>query len=265
MPEAPATWTDRGLRRSLAGTRFREVRWFETLDSTNRYLLDQAVHGAEEGLVAVADVQTAGRGRLGRRWEAPAGASLLASVLVHPVFPIDAWHLVTLGAALAASDAVRDLAGIDARIKWPNDLVVDGRKLAGLLAEAVPGVALVVGMGCNVAWSELPHELAETATACNLVSDVEIDRAELLVAWLVHFDALLTRFDDPASLVSFRDTAAERSATLGRRVRVELARDAFEGSATALSPEGFLEVTRDDGTTALVAAGDVVHLRPIPD
>src|SRR5690242_18570837 len=117
------------LTERLRGTQFGPVRWFDSLDSTNRYLRDEAAAGAPDGLVAVADVQTAGRGRLGRTWEAPPGASLLVSVLLRPALALEWWPLVTPAAALAASDALHELAGIDARLKWPNDLVVDDRKL----------------------------------------------------------------------------------------------------------------------------------------
>ncbi|MCZ7534797.1 MAG: biotin--[acetyl-CoA-carboxylase] ligase [Acidimicrobiia bacterium] len=155
-PSPAGTWSDRGLTPRLRGTRFAEVRWFAEIDSTNRYLLDEAAASAPEGLVAVADVQTAGRGRLGRRWEAPSGASLLASALLRPDLPAERLHLVTVAAGVAAARAVADLAGIRAGLKWPNDLVIGGRKLAGLLAETPGGRALVVGMGLNVKWAAFP-------------------------------------------------------------------------------------------------------------
>ena len=112
------------------------VRHFALIDSTNRYLLDEARAGAESGLVAVADHQTAGRGRFDRRWEAPPGSSLLVSVLLRPV-PVDAGHRAMTATALALADAVEAVAGFAPELKWPNDLVVGDRKLAGLLAESV--------------------------------------------------------------------------------------------------------------------------------
>ena len=138
------------------GTRFAEVRWFDELDSTNRYLLSEARTGAAEGLVVVADHQSAGRGRLGRRWEAPPAANLLVSVLLRPRLPIQARHLASAVVALAAADACAALAAVTVDIKWPNDLLVGGRKLAGVLAEADVGAdglpPIVVGIGINVAW-----------------------------------------------------------------------------------------------------------------
>jgi BirA family biotin operon repressor/biotin-[acetyl-CoA-carboxylase] ligase len=239
-PREPAVWSDP----RLAGTRFHDVRWFECTDSTNRYLLQCAAEGAPEGVVAVADEQTAGRGRLGRTWVAPAGSALLVSVLLRPALTAERTHLVTLAAGLAALDAIDELAPVPAGLKWPNDVVVGDRKLAGILAEADGAGAVVVGMGVNVQPAALPADLVDIATA------VAVDRAQLLVAWLRAYDARLGALERVVA------DAGARSATLGRRVRVELARETFEGTATELTAEGFLVV---DGR--VVSAGDVVHLR----
>jgi BirA family biotin operon repressor/biotin-[acetyl-CoA-carboxylase] ligase len=233
----PASWTDA----RLAGTRFGDVRWFAHIDSTNKYLLECAARGEPEGVVAVADEQSAGRGRLGRSWIAPPGAALLVSVLVRPAVALERMHLVTLAAALAALDALPD-AG--AGVKWPNDVVIDDRKLAGILAEADGAGAVVVGMGLNVRADWFPEELAEIATA------VEIDREELLARWLQAYDARL------GALESVQADAAQHSATLGRTVRVELPNETFEGVAESLTDEGYLVVAG-----RVVTAGDVIHLR----
>jgi BirA family biotin operon repressor/biotin-[acetyl-CoA-carboxylase] ligase len=240
MPPEPAVWSDP----DLAGTRFRDIRWFGRIDSTNRYLLECASAGSSEGVVAVADEQTAGRGRLGRAWVAPAGSALLVSVLLRPALPVERTHLVTLAAGLAALDAIEALTTVRAGLKWPNDVVVDDRKLAGILAEADGAGAVVVGMGCNVQPAALPDELDDIATA------IAMDRARLLVEWLRAYDARLGALDRVVA------DAVARSATLGRRVRVELTDETFEGTASALTDEGFLVV---DGR--VVSAGDVVHLR----
>jgi BirA family transcriptional regulator, biotin operon repressor / biotin---[acetyl-CoA-carboxylase] ligase len=240
MPPEPAVWS----HPDLAGTRFCDIRWFERIDSTNRYLLQCASEGSSEGVVAIADEQTAGRGRLGRAWVAPAGSALLVSVLLRPALPVERTHLVALAAGLAALDAIDALTSVRAGLKWPNDVVVDDRKLAGILAEADGAGAVVVGMGCNVQPAALPAELCDIATA------VAVDRARLLVEWLRAYDARLAALDGVVA------DAIARSATLGRRVRVELATETFEGTASALTGEGFLVV--DD---RVVSAGDVVHLR----
>jgi BirA family biotin operon repressor/biotin-[acetyl-CoA-carboxylase] ligase len=261
MPEAAATWSDRGVASRLAETRFADVRWFESIDSTNRYVLDLALEGAPEGVVAVADEQTAGRGRLDRRWEAPAGAALLVSVLLRPSLPSELRHLVTLAGACAAAVAVRETCGVDARLKWPNDLVVGDRKLAGLLAEA-RGDAVVVGMGLNVAWGRFPSHLEATATSLDRLSGETVDRSALLVHWLRAFEPRLAALAGSGGPGQVHAEAAARSATLGRVVRVELPGRTLEGRAIALTDEGYLEVAREDGHLEVVTAGDVIHLRP---
>ncbi|HEX5615599.1 MAG TPA: biotin--[acetyl-CoA-carboxylase] ligase [Acidimicrobiia bacterium] len=253
---------DRGVSARLDGTRFTDVRWFAEIDSTNRYLLDEAARGAAEGIVAVADSQSAGRGRLGRQWQSPPDASLLASVLLRPALATEHVPLLVTAAALAAADAVEGLSGIVVRLKWPNDLVVGARKLAGVLAEAIPGQAVVVGMGLNVQWDVVPPELDGIATACNLESDVAVDRVDLLVEWLTRYDARIGALATPDGRDRLRADALARSATIGRRVRVELAARVVEGVATDLTELGHLVVTRDDGTIDTVVAGDVVHARP---
>jgi len=120
----------------MPGPRWTDIRRFDTIDSTNRYLVEEARAGAPEGVVVVAGHQSAGRGRLGRRWEAPAGTNLLVSILLRPDLPAEQRHLAAAVVALAAAEAVEDLADLRLGVKWPNDLLApDGRKVAGVLAE----------------------------------------------------------------------------------------------------------------------------------
>src|SRR5947207_2099632 len=174
---------------SGAGATFADVRRFAELDSTNRHALELARQGVPEGLVVVADHQTAGRGRLDRTWEAPPGSSLLVSVLLRPALEPELVHQVVMAAALGLADAVGEVAGFTPELKWPNDLVVGDRKLAGLLAEREPGSAafrpaVIVGAGVNVNWPAFPPELAELATACNLEAGRAVDRDALLEEYL---------------------------------------------------------------------------------
>jgi BirA family biotin operon repressor/biotin-[acetyl-CoA-carboxylase] ligase len=230
------------------------VQRFAEIDSTNRHLLDEARAGAPGDLVAVADHQTAGRGRFDRRWEAPPGSSLLVSVLLRPVPEGERAHRAVMAVALALADAVERVAGFRPALKWPNDLVVDERKLAGLLAQR-DGDALVVGAGCNVQWESFPAELARNATACNMEAGHPVDRDALFSAFLECLAAGLDALDDvPAR---YRD----RLATLDRHVRVERAHDAVVGLAVDVTDQGALVVRLDDGSEAVVTVGDVVHLR----
>ena len=236
--------------------RFGDVRRLGEIDSTNRYALDAARDGTPAGLVVVADHQSAGRGRLGRTWSAPSGSSLLMSVLLRPDVPAAQRHLVVLAAAVAMAEAVEGTTGVRAVLKWPNDLLVGNRKLAGILAEAIDD-AVVVGIGVNLDWPSVPEELAEIATACNLEGGRPTTRELLLSAFLERYDERLG--DLPAARVAY----VERLDTLGREVRVEQADGAVLGVAVDLDESGRLLVRTESGEVQTISAGDVVHLRPV--
>lgn len=251
----------------MAGTRF-VVSVVPTTGSTNDDLLARAADGAPDGAVLVADHQSAGHGRRDRRWEAPPGSSLLVSVLTRPALDPADLHLVTAAVGVAAAGAVDEVAGVPARLKWPNDLVVataaGERKLGGILAEAVWSgehlVAVVVGLGLNVAWPDrLPEELADLAVALNHLTDRPVDRRDLLEALLRRLEPRLADLTSGELLDAWR----ARSATLGRDVRVELASgEVVTGTAVDLTASGHLLV-RTEGGTEEVLAGDVFHLRPV--
>lgn len=234
--------------------------------STNADLLARARAGEPAGFVLLADHQTAGRGRLERRWDAPPGANLLASLLLRPVRPADQWFRATMALAVAAVDACR-ARGVQATIKWPNDLLVDDDKLAGILAETDGAGAVVVGIGCNVAWPA-PGELAgATSLAAHGV----------IVTPAVLLDEILAVFDEdaPDLLASYR----ARCATIGRHVRIDLPDGTeVDGLAIGVDDDGLLvvQVAVADGTGAAsqcipgtvpavvthrFAVGDVVHAR----
>jgi BirA family biotin operon repressor/biotin-[acetyl-CoA-carboxylase] ligase len=247
-------------KQALSGTRF-EVTWVAETGSTNQDLLAAARDGASEGAVLVADHQTAGRGRLGRTWEAPPGSSLLVSILLRPDLPLDQAHAVTAAVGLAAAYACEAVAGFRPGLKWPNDLVVGPRKLAGILAETqVSGDrldALVVGIGLNVNWpDELPADLAGIAVAANHVAGHEVDRENLLFALLRDLERRYADLSEPGGVGRLRVDERAASATIGQRVRVEVADEAFEGTATDITDAGHLVVDGREITTA-----DVIHLR----
>jgi BirA family biotin operon repressor/biotin-[acetyl-CoA-carboxylase] ligase len=241
------------------GVRWR-IRRFDEIDSTNRYALDAARADEPPGLVVVADHQRAGRGRRGRAWTAPPGSSLLVSILLEPPPATDRVQLLTMAAGLALLASVRAV-GVDAELKWPNDLVVGDRKLAGLLAETDVREgrvrAVVVGIGCNVTWGGFPAELADTATACDREAGRPVDRAALLDTLL---DELAGRL---SALGAVPADYRSQLGTLGRPVLVELATGALEGVATGIDDDGGLVVEPPDEAPVVVAAGDVVHLRSI--
>jgi BirA family transcriptional regulator, biotin operon repressor / biotin---[acetyl-CoA-carboxylase] ligase len=265
----------------MPGSGFTDIRRFESLDSTNRYLLDEARAGAAHGVVAVADHQSAGRGRLGRRWEAPSGSNLLLSVLLRPRLPPEQRHLASAVVTLAAADAVAEL-GLGLGIKWPNDLLApDGRKLAGVLAEAdlgpvsgapgeppggEPPAPIVVGIGINANWPvtdrDLPAELVGSATSLRQQLDRPVDRARLLESLLRSLGPRVADLDSPPGRKRQADDLRAACTTIGTAVRVDLADDrSFEGIATDVTPEGHLVVKTGDRSRTVVA-GDVIHVRP---
>ena len=237
-----------------------DVHVFESLDSTNTYLLAQARAGAPEAMVVVADHQVAGRGRLDRRWESPPGASLLTSILFRPAFDPVELHLCSAAVALAAVQACGQVAGVDPVIKWPNDLMVGGAKLAGVLAEvdfSGATAAVVVGIGINVSW---PGPPSVQGTCLDQFAPAPVDRQALLAALL---DALAPRrvlLDTVDGRRGLGEELRRTCATLGQHVRVDLAAETISGLARAIDDSGHLIVETDQGPRR-VAAGDVVHVR----
>lgn len=255
----------------------------ETSPSTNTELVaavrdDPAAWPAPSALVA--EHQTAGRGRAGRTWETPARAGLTVSVVLRPDVPAGALGWLPLLAGLAVVRAVSD-GGVGAVVKWPNDVLLPAddavaglgryRKVAGVLAEVVPGepdggpAAVVLGIGLNVSQSaaELP---VPTATSLALAGHPCPDRTDVLVRLLGEVHAVVRRWEQAGGDVGragLRDEYAAVSATLGGRVRAELAGDAgvLEGEAVGLDASGALVVREESGRERAVTAGDVWHLR----
>jgi BirA family transcriptional regulator, biotin operon repressor / biotin---[acetyl-CoA-carboxylase] ligase len=279
------------------GRPWRALEVVEETGSTNADLAVRARAGEPEGLVLVADHQSAGRGRLTRNWSAPAGSSLAVSVLLRPGVDQRYWSWLPLLAGLSVVDALRGTCGLGAGVKWPNDVLVPGPaaaggqavggpaegtadpgnllKVCGVLAEVVlpgtggvaadgPGPAVVVGMGLNV--SQRPEELPVPTAGSLLMAGAEaVDRDVVLIACL---QALADRYatwqecgGDPRTAGLSADFVRS-CVTLGRRVSVRLpGRDRLLGTADGIDDEGRLLVTDDSGRRHVLAAGDVVHVR----
>ena len=284
----------RGLFGAPGGTRFGPVRHVAETGSTNADLVAGAAVASggsvvmPDGSVLVADHQTAGRGRLDRRWDAPPAANLLFSVLLRPTWDPDRHPLVTTTLAVATVDAL-GTHGVRAAVKWPNDVLLVGGtasgKVAGILAELVAGgpagggglipagsgglpdetsgagsVAIVVGMGVNVGWPALSDDAPPGATSLAAAGH-RVDRAELLESVLARFEARLTDLEAPDGPERLRRAHLERSATVGGEVRVDMPDGPITGTAVDLALDGSLLVDSGDGPVAF-RAGDVVHLRP---
>jgi len=249
---------------ALAGTRFSTVEWVEETGSTNADLLVRASAGEAEGIVRVAEHQVAGRGTRGRTWIDTPGAQLMVSVLLRPALTAPRLGRLTMAWAVAAAEACDVVAGAAVRLKWPNDLYdPDGeRKVAGVLAESQLGAdgtveAVVIGMGMNCNGG-VPEGLAVPGVSLAELSGRPVDREDLLVELLRRFDDLYGRIVEPAVPAAYR----RLSATIGRRVRVEQADGAREGTARDVTDDGHL-VVDIDGRPVTLAAAEVVHLRTL--
>jgi BirA family biotin operon repressor/biotin-[acetyl-CoA-carboxylase] ligase len=229
-----------------------DVRHVPVTGSTNDDLLAAAAAGAPDRSVLVADHQTAGRGRLDRRWDAPSGVNLLVSILFRTV-PTAASEL-TQRVALAAVDACRSAAGVEAQLKWPNDVLVGDRKLAGILAQRAADGSIVVGLGLNVGWApDGAASLRDAASSAGAQPAAGVPTPLALLA------ALLTAFDALPHDIGDRYRAA--LATLGRRVEVQVPGGRIDGRAVDIDHDGRLVVVDADGLTHRLDVGDVVHVR----
>lgn len=255
-----------------AGPRWR-VELLGRAGSTNAVALARISDGAGDGLVVVADHQDAGRGRLDRVWETPPGVALTFTVVVDPGVPASRWPAIPLLAGLAVRDGLRRASGCACMLKWPNDVLAGGRKLAGILVERVdsptgrPLAAIGIGVNVRQARDELP---VATATSLALETGRDLDRAVLLGAVLSSLAERLRAWSDAAGdpgalLPSYREACA----TIGQQVRVQLPGDpesttgptGLAGTAETVDDDGRLVVSNPDGRHR-VGAGDVVHVRP---
>jgi BirA family biotin operon repressor/biotin-[acetyl-CoA-carboxylase] ligase len=236
--------------RRLAGP----LRAYRSIPSTQTVARAWADAGAPEGAVVLADYQTAGRGRRGRAWSAPAGRALLLSLVLRPTIPLARWPEIGLAAGCAVAEGIEGASDVVPQLKWPNDVLVDGRKVAGVLAEGAAGPSpfVILGIGVNVSQAdgEWPPELVERATA--LVTHAPgIQRVPLLTAILARlatwYDVLLAHGFEPVR------AAWRRRAALGGRVGPP----GPPGVTVDLAPDGGLVVRGDDGRTRVIVAGDV--------
>jgi len=238
----------------------RDLHCFEVLDSTNLTAREMAVAGAPDGVVVIADAQRRGRGRLGRAWVSPARTNLYLSVVLRCDVPVDRLAQISLLAGVATCEAVRAWCST-AVIKWPNDVLIDGRKVAGILAELEQGgggraVVLGIGVNLNSGAGDFPDELRDKATSLHLVTGDRVDRAHFAGLLLTRLEA---RYDEWR-----RDGFAAIAATwralaplIGRRIQVQEPGGVVEGDVVDLDDDGALRLRRDDGSLYRVIAGDV--------
>ena len=267
---------------ALSDTRFGPFEMVGTTGSTNDDLVARAGGYADDGLVLATDHQSAGRGRMDRRWEAPVGTNLIFSTLLRPDWlneprsGPDRRGLVTSALAVSVVEVLIAM-GADAAVKWPNDVVLAGSqagKVAGILAELVTGEwpAIVVGLGLNVDWpppeSVISDEPVPPGATSLARAGIRVDRWWLMVDMLVAFDRQLAALDRPDGPERLRADHLAASATVGSRVRVERPGGDLVGDAVDLTVDGALVVEPDPGDgepcePVVVNVGDVTHLRAL--
>jgi BirA family biotin operon repressor/biotin-[acetyl-CoA-carboxylase] ligase len=264
LERVPDILTPDMLRQRLKGSLFgKRIHHFFKVDSTNRVALELAHAGEPEGAVVLAEEQTAGRGRAGRTWHSERAVGIYVTLVLRPkLAPVQA-PLLTMMAGLSAYTAIQTHSGLVVDLKWPNDLLVRGKKVGGILTEmhAEPGQVrfVIVGIGLNVNQEKFPGELGSAATSLHIESGRPQSRLELLVRLLREFESDYNRFLAEGSAAVIERFTKVSSYAQGKRVRVSNGRDAFTGVTAGLGPEGLLLVQHDSGQVTTVIAGDVAE------
>lgn len=246
------------LERAFASTPWRRLLVVEATGSTNADVAALARAGEASGLVEVTPHQQAGRGRFERVWLTPPNTCVAQSVLVRPRRPLAEWGWLSLLVGVAVSDGIRAATGLDASVKWPNDVLIGERKVCGILSEAVPtpdGLAAVLGYGLNIALA--PEQLPVPTATSVRIEGSDAPAHAVVAAVLAALGALFGRWDAGEDIA---EDYRARCSTLGQRVRVMLPDGIVEGRAVDVDAAGSLIVETSAGRRAF-SAGDVVHLR----
>jgi len=256
------------IRKHLAAARLgKKIHYFPELDSTNRYAFKLAAEGADEGEVVLAERQTRGKGRLGRGWFSPPNLNLYLSVILRPrLRPADAPQL-TLTAAVALAESAQSFLGYPPAIKWPNDILVGGKKLAGILTESsvdrerLHFVVVGLGVNLNIAQHMLPEELRGLATSLLILTQRPVDRDAFAGELIRSLDRCYGELEQRG----FPYIAARWESFFelkGRKVKVEMGDRQLSGTAKGIDRDGALLVERADGALERVIAGDVIPIQP---
>jgi len=266
LERVPDILTPDLLRQQLKGSMFgKRIHHFFRTDSTNRVAMELGYTNEPEGAVVIAEEQTAGRGRAGRNWHSERATGIYATLLLRPkISPVQA-PLLTMMAGLSAHAAIQAQTGLQPDVKWPNDLVLNGKKLGGILTEmhAEPTMVrfVIVGIGINVNQDKFPAELSAIATSLRAETGRGQSRLELLARLLREFETDYNRFlRDGSGSVTERFTQVSSYAS-GKKVRVTNGKETYIGVTAGLRPEGLLQIRREDGALVTVLAGDVTETR----
>ena len=242
----------------------RTLHYFNETGSTNIDAKRYAEEGEPHGTTVVANMQSAGRGRRGRLWQSPAGSAIYMTIMLKPQFVPDKASMLTLVMALSVADAIVEVTGLSAGIKWPNDIVVNKKKVCGILTEMNAELDyiqyVVIGVGINVnnnSPEEFPEEIRKTATSLKIESGMQISRAALLERVLAHFEKNYNIFTQSLDLSALMEAYDARLLNLNAEVRVLDPKGEYTGIARGLNPAGELLVEKENGEVVPVYAGEV--------
>lgn len=240
------------------------VHYFRT-GSTNTNALKLAAKGAPHGTVVLAEEQTAGRGRFGRTWYSERGSGLYSSIILRPQLPPAAAPVLTLMAGVAAHRAIRAATRLPVDIRWPNDLLVNGKKVCGILTEMNAEVdrlhAVVLGIGINVNHTEMPTELKTFATSLRIEGGKSYSRVQILVSLLKELEYYYHQLLEEGSSAIIEAWSAASTFAQGKPIRVTSGSGEFLATTLGLEPSGALRVRRQDGREELLVAGEIVEVK----
>lgn len=232
----------------------------ENVDSTNEYAKKIAEQGAEHGTLILAKEQTRGKGRRGRTWMSPKGDNIYMSILLRPQIEPDNASMLTLVAAMAVAEGIREVSGLKTQIKWPNDIVVQGKKVCGILTEMSAEVGkvhyVVIGIGINVHNRDFPQEISATATSLDLQAGTRQDQTELVEAIWKAFEGYYESYCKTQDMSALQEKYNRQLANCDQAVKVLDGENSYEGIARGITPKGELLVEAE-GETRLVSSGEV--------
>ena len=238
-----------------------EIHFFQETGSTNNDAKKMAEEGCKNGTLIVANRQLAGRGRRGRTWESPADTSVYMTLVLRPTFPPDKASMLTLVMALSATKALEEITGLLVKIKWPNDIIINNKKICGILTEmnAEPDFIhyVVIGMGTNVNMNSFPEELADKASSLKIETGRTVNRTQVIAKVMEYFEEVYESFLQTLDLTLLMEEYNAHLANKDARVKVLDPKEEFEGIARGINEFGELIVEKENGEITLVFAGEV--------
>ena len=238
----------------------KEVYFYEQTDSTNNCIRKLAKEGKKEGVVAVAEIQTAGKGRRGKGWQSPKGTGIWMSMLLTPNITPPEAPVLTLLAGLAVCRAVRQQTGLTAMIKWPNDILISNKKICGILTELYAEMDsvhfVITGIGINVNTEVFPEELQKTATSLKIEKGETISRKNIIMAVIEEFEKIYLQYEKECSFLPFREEYKKYCINVGKELQV-LSKQPFIAKGIDITEQGELLVQKQTGEKVVVFSGEV--------